>query len=95
MHGYARIHCPQHQSLNTVIGAVRSSQVYDLSCHQGWSHFSDQGDWSIDATELHRVFPPATVKDASAPVTDAYDASRQDDVAGLRELTNVLKAAVG
>lgn len=42
------------------------------------------GDWSIDAAELHRVFPPGS---GAAPNTRL-----EAEIAGLREITTVLRS---
>jgi hypothetical protein len=50
---------------------------------------TDTGDWSIDAAELHRVFPPAPAEpDHATPNVARLEA----EIAGLREMSNLLRS---
>lgn len=56
---------------------------------------TDTGDWSIDASELHRVFPAATAE-LGATERGATDttAHLKAEVASLREMANMLRSQV-
>jgi uncharacterized protein YlxW (UPF0749 family) len=56
---------------------------------------TDTGDWSIDAAELHRVFPAATAETQAAERGATLDTAHlKAEVASLREMANVLRSQV-
>jgi excisionase family DNA binding protein len=54
---------------------------------------TDTGDWSIDASELHRVFRPATAEAGAVERDATPDTVRLEaEIMGLRDMANLLRA---
>jgi hypothetical protein len=82
----------------TACGISKSTVLRAIRSHRISANKNDVGDWSIEASELFRVFPPARNGEDGATERDATPAERHEtavheaQIAGLRELAEVLRS---
>jgi hypothetical protein len=71
---------------STILRAIRSGKISATR--------TEQGIWSIDPAELHRVYPPRSEARPGATRQHATDADKllEAQIAGLRDVAELLRA---
>ena len=88
----------------TACGISKSTVLRAIRSHRISANKNDVGDWSIEASELFRVFPPSrspqgarngedgTAERDATPAERHETALHEAQIAGLRELAEVLRS---
>jgi hypothetical protein len=81
-------------------GKSKSTILRAINAHRISAAKTDTGDWQIDPSELHRIFPPAQNRseragngaaERGATAVERHETALEGQIAGLREVAELLR----